>query len=91
MGVNFGSLDHYGHVSASDMKDTIRVLAFNTIRNILTADQSEGYLLVERIDGVITLAEEMCEEIDEEVAHTGAEIQQIMQKYAEDHKDEPSA
>lgn len=91
MSVNFGNLDHYGHCAAGDMKDTIRVLAFNTIRNLLAADQSESYLLVERIEGVVTLAEEMCEEIDEEVAHTGAEIQQIMQKYAEEHKDEPSA
>lgn len=91
MSVNFGNLDYYGHCAAGDMKDTIRVLAFNTIRNLLTADQSESYLLVERIEGVVTFAEEMCEEIDEEVAHTGAEIQQIMQKYAEGHKDEPSA
>lgn len=91
MAVNFGNLDYYGHCAAGDMKDTIRILAFNTIRNLLSSLQNDSDALVERIDGVVTLAVEMCEEIDEEVAHTSADVQQILQKYAEDHKDEPSA
>lgn len=90
MAVNFGNLDYYGHCAAGDMKDTIRILAFNTIRNLLESLQNDSDALVERIDGVVTLAEEMCEEIDQEVAHTSADIQQIMQKYAEEHKDEPA-
>lgn len=90
MGVNFGSLDHYGHVPAKDLKESIRIIAYNTIRSLLDSMVNDNQALVERIDGVITLAEEMCDQIDEEVAHTGAEIQQIMQKYAEEHKDEPA-
>ena len=90
MSINFGNLDHYGHVPANEMKDTIRIIAFNTIRNLLESLQNDSDALVERIDGVVTLAVEMCEEIDEEVAHTSADIQQIMQKYAEEHKDEPA-
>lgn len=88
MSVNFGNLDHYGHVPANEMKDTIRILAFNTIRNLLQVLPNDAEALAERIDGVVTLAEEMCEEIDEEVAHTNVEVQQILQKYAEAHPDE---
>ena len=90
MAVNFGNLDYYGHCAAGDMKDTIRILAFNTIRNLLNTLPNDSDALVERIEGVVTLAEEMCEQIDDEVAHTSADIQQIMQKYAEDHKDDPA-
>lgn len=90
MSVNFGNLDHYGHVPAKEMKDTIRILAFNTIRNLLQALPNDAEALAERIDGVVTLAEEMCEEIDEEVAHTNVEVRQILAKYAEEHKDEPA-
>lgn len=88
MGVNFGNLDYYGHVPAKDLKESIRIIAYNTIRGLLEGMANDNQALVERIDGVITLAEEMCEQIDEEVAHTSADVQQILQKYAEAHPDD---
>lgn len=88
MAVNFGNLDYYGHCAAGDMKDTIRILAFNTIHKLLDSMVNDDKALVERIEGVVTLAEEMCDQIDDEVAHTSADIQQIMAKYREDHKDD---
>lgn len=90
MGVNFGNLDYYGHVPAKDLKESIRIIAYNTIRNLLDDMINDNQALVERIDGVVTLAEEMCDQIDDEVAHTNADVQQILQRYAEEHKDEPA-
>lgn len=88
MSVNFGNLDYYGHVPAKDLKESIRIIAYNTIRSLLDSMVNDNQALVERIDGVIALAEEMCDQIDEEVAHTSADVQQILQKYAEAHPDE---
>lgn len=83
MAVSFGTLDYYGHVSAGEMKDTIKILAFNTIRRLLDSMVNDDQALVERIEGVVTLAEEMCEEIDEDVAHKNAEMNRITMEWKE--------
>lgn len=93
MAVDFGTLDFYGHVSAKEMKESIRIIAYNTIRGLLDSMVNDNHALVERIDGVIALAEEMCEEIDEEVAYKNSEMKRITMDWeakqaTEGHKDD---
>lgn len=92
MSVNFGNLDYYGHVPAKDLKETIRLIAYDKIHGLLSANPEKAVIenFQDYVDGIIYQTEAICDQIDEEVSMTSAEVQQIMQKYAEEHKDEPS-
>jgi len=82
MAVNFGELDYFGHAPANELKDKIRGIAYGAIREAFTnwpADESSGFL--GEVGGIISMTEELCDQIDEEVAHKAADVQQILQKF----------
>lgn len=82
MAVNFGELDYYGKVPAGELKQKIREIAYNGIREMLVdipASQSGSFH--DRVDGIICATETLCEQIDEEVAHKNAEMEQVLQKW----------
>lgn len=83
MSVNFGNLDHYGHVPAKDLKETIRLIAYEGIKAKLSGADAASVVLVEHLIGMIRMTETLCDQIDEEVDHTNAEVQRIMKEYAE--------
>lgn len=82
MAINFGELDYYGKVPANELKQKIREIAYNGIREMLVnIPTSQSGSFHERVDGVITFTELLCEQIDEEVAHKNAEMEQVLQKW----------
>ena len=91
MSVNFGNLDYFGHVPADELKDTIRLIAYEGIRSALeqcsetTYDNFQDY-----IDGIVYMTEALCTQIDEEVADKRTEVDRIMKEYQEReaHKNE---
>lgn len=90
MAVNFGNLDYFGHVPAEELKDTIRLIAYHGIRDVL--DEDFGEKCGNRIDyirGAIDTTEILCTQIDEEVADKHTEVERVMQEYKarEAHKE----
>ena len=82
MAINFGELDLYGKVPAGELKQKIREIAYNGIREMLAdtpVDQNARFYY--RVDGIVNATEMWCEQIDEEVAHANAEMEQIRAKW----------
>lgn len=90
MSVNFGTLDYYGHVPAKELKETIRLIAYDGIKQKLIGPDAASVVLVEHLIGIIRMTEALCDQIDAEVASNKADVQQILQKYAEGKKNEPA-
>lgn len=93
MGVNFGNLDYFGHVPAEELKDTLRLIAYHSIRDAMDEDFEKTH--VSRIDyirGAIDTTEILCTQIDEEVADKRTEVDRIMKEYKEREaqKNEPA-
>ena len=87
MAVNFGELDYMGHAPATEMKDKIRGIAYDAIREAFTnwpADEARGFL--DEAGGIINMTEMICDQIDEEVEHKAADVQQILQKFEKNGK-----
>ena len=82
MAVNFGELDYFGHAPAIELKDKIRGIAYDAIREILCdCKDDEKEQFKDQAAGVTYMAEMICDQIDEEVAHKAADVQQILQMF----------
>lgn len=89
MAINFGELDRYGKVPANELKEKIRGIAYDAIREAFTnwsADEARGFL--DEVGGIFNMTEMLCDQIDEEVVHTNAEMQLMLKEYAEGQKNE---
>ena len=81
MAVNFGELDYFGHAPANELKDKIRGIAYSAIMENLTREQENANSFRDFVDGVMYVTEMIFEEIDDEVAHKAADVQQILQMF----------
>lgn len=89
MAINFGELDYMGHAPANELKDKIRGIAYDAIREAFTnwsADEARGFL--DEVGGIFNMTEMLCDQIDEEVVHKNAEVQLMVKEYTEGLKDE---
>lgn len=82
MAINFGELDYYDKVPADELKDKLRGIAYEGIRELLAdIPTGQGERFLDRVDGIVTVTEMFCEQVDEEVAHKNAEMDQMLQKW----------
>ena len=93
MAVNFGNLDYFGHVPAEELKDTLRLITYHGIRDVL--DEDFGEKCGNRLDyirGAIDTTEILCAQIDAEVDDKRTEVDRIMKEYKEREaqKNEPA-
>lgn len=86
MAVNFGELDYFGHAPANELKDKIRGIAYSAIMENMTREQENANSFRDFVDGVMYVTEMICDQIDEEVEHKAADVQQILQKFEKNGK-----
>ena len=88
MSVNFGTLDYYGHVPAKELKETVRLIAYDGIKQKLIGPDAASVVLVEHLIGIIKMTEALCDQIDTEVADKREEFDRVLKEHQEAHKDE---